>query len=841
MSVFRGVSGDGVHRRGELVRWSDLGAGFSDGFPVRKGPGRGRGTAGGRMVGDGAAERLWDEFRGLYVAAGSPTLASLVALGLQQRPPAQVADATLSGWLNRQNVPGLQSTRVFLALVAVLQGRAKTRGGYQPRPEGWWQQLLRDAQDERTAGQKTGRPRRQDGPAPAPGGRVGPGVRVADADLRRLGVHAAISVPGVRDEVPPEYVPRDVDAAEFGVRAKVAAAAQRGGFVLLTGGSSVGKTRCAAEAVRTLLPDWRLVHPAGPGEVAALAAAPSARTVLWLDELQRYLDGEDGLSGGMVRALLSPPDPMVIIGTLWPDRYAAYTTVPIPGNPDPRARERQVLELADIVRIGEAFSAVEQERARAAATRDPRLKAALESDGYGLTQTLAAAPQLVTRWEDSQTAAPYAWAVLTAALDAARLGARTPLTAGFLRDAAPGYSTSRQQAAAPADWFEQALAYATGTLHGAASALAPAGDGMGRVAGYTPADYLVQHANRKRHAECVPPSIWDAFLSHIRDPADAARLGESAENRLLYRYAIPLYREAGEVDDGRGARRLARLLIRRGDVGEAMQILRARADAGDREATIRLARLLARHGDMDGLRARADAGDEYAPMWLDALQAGHGDLDGLRVRADAGDQHAAWQLAEVLDEHGDMDGLRARADAGDQHAAMRLAGVLDEHGDMGEAVQILRAVGDALKNADDEKAVATPLDLLRFRADFGDEEAAMRLAGVLAEHGNLNRLRARADAGNEYAAMQLAKVLAQRGDLNGLRARADAGDQQAAWQLAKVLAQRGDLNGLRARADAGDQHAAGRLAGVLAEQGRREEAGRLRRFGLNVDGSIADA
>ena len=78
----------------------------------------------------------------------------------------------------------------------------------------------------------------------------------------------------------------------------MAAAAERGGFVLLTGGSSVGKTRCAAEAVKELLPDWWLVHPADPGEVAALAAAPPARTVVWLDELQRYLDGEHGMAGG---------------------------------------------------------------------------------------------------------------------------------------------------------------------------------------------------------------------------------------------------------------------------------------------------------------------------------------------------------------------------------------------------------------------------------------------------------------------------------------------------------------------------------------------------------------
>ena len=134
-------------------------------------------------------------------------------------------------------------------------------------------------------------------------------VRVGEADPRRLGVHAAISVPGVPDEVPPEYVPRDADTAASGVRARVEAAAERGGFVLLVGGSSVGKTRCAVEAVRALLPDWWLVHPAGPAEVAALAQAPPPRTVVWLDELQRYLDGEHGLTGGVVRALLNAPAP----------------------------------------------------------------------------------------------------------------------------------------------------------------------------------------------------------------------------------------------------------------------------------------------------------------------------------------------------------------------------------------------------------------------------------------------------------------------------------------------------------------------------------------------------
>ena len=409
------------------------------------------------------------------------------------------------------------------------------------------------------------------GPAGSPASDAGmarpPGaVRVSEADLRRLGVHAAISVPGVPDEVPPEYVPRDADADGHGVRAKVAAAAERGGFVLLVGGSSVGKTRCAAEAVRALLPDWWLVHPAGPGEVAALAAAPPGRTVVWLDELQRYLDGEHGLTGGVVRALLGAPGPVVIIGTLWPDRYAAYTAVPAPGGADPQAREREVLDLAAVIRIGAEFSPAEQDRARAAAARDRRLALALGADGYGLTQTLAAAPQLVARWEDARAADPYGWAVLTAALDAARLGARAPLSADLLRAAAPGYCTSAQQAEAPENWFEQALAYATEKLHGAAAALSPAGAGMGQIAGYTVADYLLQHASRERRSARVPASTWDALLSHIRDPADAARLADSARGRLLYCYAIPLYRLAADAGDGDAAWRLAGLLAERGDL-----------------------------------------------------------------------------------------------------------------------------------------------------------------------------------------------------------------------------------------------------------------------------------
>jgi hypothetical protein len=549
-------------------------------------------------------------------------------------------------------------------------------------------------------------------------------VRVRDARQRLLGVHAAISVPGVPDDVPPPYVPRDVDAAEAGVRARVTAAAQAGGFVLLVGGSSVGKTRCAVEAVKALLPEWWLVHLAGPAEVSALAQAPPPRTVVWLDELQRYLDGEYGLTGGVVRTLLNAPHPIVIVGTLWPDRYNAYTAVPAPGAADPHARERELLDLAAVIRIAPTFSPAEQDRARAAAARDRRLAVALETAGYGLTQTLAAAPQLVARWADAKTDDPYAWAVLAAALDVALLGARAPLSPDMLRAAAPGYCSGQQQAEAPDNWFGQALAYATHKLHGAAAPLAPAaGAGMGQVAGYTVADYLVQHASLERRDARLPASTWDAILSYIRNPADAVRLADSARSRRLYRYAIPLYRHAADIGNGYAAVWLAGLLAACGDLDEIVQIWRTRADAGDRYAAIWLAGLLAKYGDLNGtaqiLRGQADAGDRHAAAWLAALLAERDDPDSAQTlpgQANADDRYAAIWLAR----RGDLDGtaqiLRTWADVGDRYAAVWLAGLLAERGDLNGSARILRG-----------------------QADAGDRYTAVWLAALLAERDDPDR------------------------------------------------------------------------------------------------------
>ena len=140
------------------------------------------------------------------------------------------------------------------------------------------------------------------------------------------------------------------------------------------------------------------------------------------------------------------------------------------------------------------------------------------------------------------------------------------------------------------------MAYATARLHGTVAALSPQGTGMGQIDGYIVADYLLQHATRERRSARVPASTWDALLSHHGDHVDVQRLADSAEGRLLYCYAIPLYRRVADAGDGYAARQLAGLLHKRGDLDG----LRARADNGDPDAAVQLVGLLRERGTWTG-------------------------------------------------------------------------------------------------------------------------------------------------------------------------------------------------------------------------------------------------
>lgn len=629
--------------------------------------------------------------------------------------------------------------------------------------------------------------------------------RVREADPRRLGVHASIQVAAGADDLPP-YVPRDFDAE---LRTAVTAAARTGGMVLLCGGSSVGKTRALFETAGAVLPEWWLLHPADAAGVCAFAQAPTPRTVLWLDELQRYLDQPGGLPAGLIRDLLAAG--VVVLATLWPDEVADRSAPRVPGEDDRHVEDRELLKLARIIDVSATFSIDERRRAEQLAD-DGRIRIALEHADPGVTQVLAAGPELIRRWRHAPASECYGQAVITAALDARRVGARAPLTIDYLEAAAPAYLTPAQQATAPPDWFDKAIRYAVKPVQGAASCLSPVPVAMGQIAGYLTADYLHQTARTIRRTEAVPDPVWQALVTH--HPHDWYRLTDNAERRGQPEHAIGLYRRQASAGDVFAAAKLNGLLAERGRVGE----LRRRADAGDeyaakwlvdqgraeerrRQPEDRIAvELLIEQDQIEEairlLRQSADAGDVSAAIQLSGLLVEQGGLAELRQRADAGDMFAAARLTGLLVEQGLVEELRQRADAGDASAAVRLADLLVEQGLVEE---------------------------LRRRTDAGDSFAAIGLADLLVAQGRVEELRDRVDAGDSSAASRLADLLVAQGRLDELRQRVDAGDVSAAGPLARWLAEHERVEELRQRADAGDIHAAMKLVDLLAEQNRIDD------------------
>ncbi|MFM9443320.1 hypothetical protein [Streptomyces acidiscabies] len=630
-------------------------------------------------------------------------------------------------------------------------------------------------------------------------------VRVRDASPRRLGVHAAIQVSGVSGDLPP-YVPRDLDD-------RLRAALDAGRFVLLVGGSSVGKTRTLYEALLARLPDWWLVHPETPEEVSRLAANPGRRTVVWLDELQRHLGPSGtGLTASTVRALLSAH--AVLAGTLWPDEYTHRMARPADPNRDPYAEHRQLLGLADAFDVPSAFTPEERRRATEAAPGDERVRLALRDKDAGFTQILAAGPALVHWWEQ---APPYARALITAGADARRLGVHSPLTEDLLRSAAPGYLTGPRQARAPKDWFESGLEYATAELHGAASALVPVAGGIGVTVGYTVADYLVQEAAVRRRTEAGPGSLWEALAAEVTDADDLRRAADSAEARMLYGCEIALLRRTPE---GQERHRLAILLNRYGAGEEAIELLYEEVRrSGPRHwrTADDLAELLVEHDRVreaiDVLLTYENLDDEGRVETLTDLMLRIGDTDGaLRVLRTAADEfydyRAEEQLAEVLARRGedhDVEELKQRA-VNDRDAAEALARLHARRGDLAS----LRAMTD--------------------------RQAAVHLAGLLAGHGtpdDIAELRSLADAGDTAASAYLARWLVRQGqDEEAVRRIKDAfaygPDGDLVALLPRLLGDAGAVaDVLRSLPVFFRRDAARGLAGQYLEEGRAGDALRV--------------
>ena len=636
--------------------------------------------------------------------------------------------------------------------------------------------------------------------------------------------------------------------------------------MLVTGGSSTGKSRSLLNAVQASLPDWHILLPKDPAAVreAADTGKIPSRTVIWLDDtpVERFITAnEDGLSGADLHRLLEYRKPLIVIDSMWPSRYEALMARPSDSasrksSEDPSRDARDALSLArEPVRVGEQFSSTERERAQSLAYRDARLEVALQDTQFGVTQALAGAPALVRRYRDAESANPNAFALMTAAVDARRVGSNSPLTGDFLREAALGYLTDRQRPAldpqfigmAP-DQFTDAVSYLT-DFHFLPGNVAPLVPERGMVPGkasYAIADYLLQHVQQQRRNLPIPRETWDALLVHALNPGELPGIARSAESRLLYGYAERFLRSAVAMKPEIFWPSLSQWLLKHGRVDE----VRARADTGDDDAKRKLADWLARNNCANELRQRADLGDKEAArelaMWLSAS----GELDELRRRADAGDEYAGhWFFGSpndrdllfsarkthpahslcrrLVDRYYDLkriDKVRELANFGDSYARRRLSGWLIANA----------AIDELRRRADEGDTIAgrrlalwllkgRRIDELRKRSDAGDPNANRPLADLLVENGEVEELRQRADAGNSSAMRHLADLLVASGEIDELRRRADLGDKYMRGRLVHWLVKEGRIDELRQRADSGDRSARRRLAVWLAENNDVDE------------------
>ncbi|WP_326811017.1 hypothetical protein OIE62_23355 [Streptomyces scopuliridis] len=651
---------------------------------------------------------------------------------------------------------------------------------------------------------------------------------MAKADLLlQLGVHRAVETGPERLPAPlgsalPVYVPRDHDGTKLWDALDPEHPVNR--LVVLVGMSTTGKTRSAAEMARRRLGDWQLFAPADAGALLRwIEGNPRPRTVLWLDELRDFLAGGNGPSvAAALRRLLASEHKVLAIGTLWPEDWQTHAG----NNAEPHQGSSAVRELlgrAVRVDVPPQFSAMEWDRASEQGT----LAFAVESCSTTrkLTQFLAATPHLLRRYADAD---PYSKALLTAAMDARRLGYRALLTSRFLKHASVGYLDERSRVSPPRDWYARALRYATAEVKGAVAPLTPlrTSPGVGPADGFQLADSLEEHARSARSQVIVPVEVWDALVTAAEDPDDLESLGMAAQDRGYYRYMHLFCRPAADHGRDVALYLVMRNLEEQGRSEEAIALRIAAAEAGDTKQMEHLARHWEWEGRMDKAkevwRRAAEEGDAAAQDGLAGVLARDGDVTPAekwwRMAAESGHAQAMRHLAESLETRGlsrDAEHWWRRAiDAGDWWAAHRLTRLLTESGRAGEAVEVWRP-----------------------RAALNDTEAIVELARALEAAGDPYAAapwwQRAIDAGSTKAVFGLQYLLFRHGnteDAYGIVARAiAAGDTKVIEQLCKrnggdITLIRGVESGLRRACSAGSWAARDVLSEFLFADGRTDEA-----------------
>ena len=709
--------------------------------------------------------------------------------GVRRALPGLVGRSTLYDWLKGEHLPEdpgplLQVIRVCLDAA----GRSGSQLGDAPSTETGWLQLLAHAKQARSS-------------------RAGPEIgglvlaEMPERDALLYGVHPALTVRGAGKHAEahrllPPYLLRQHDKE---LRAGLLAARDGDSTVImLIGESSTGKTRACWEAIQTELPAWRLWHPSAPEDLieAIRAGRVEPRTVIWLDEAQRYLrnPGVGERAAAALQDLLHRPQagPIVVLGSMWRSHWVALTEEA--GQEHQAARA--LLQHRDVA-VPFAFTVHELAEAASQIGSDPRLAAASAQGGGRITQWLAGAPELTKRY---QRADEYSKAIVWAAIDASRLSPSWLwLPRDFLYEAAPGYldrsvwNTTRNGDS----WFTESLAELAKPGLGIPGPLEPHRGLPGQPPArdeYRLADILLEIGYTERAGYFPPGTFWDSVQRECGSPAVLVELSEAAAHRGRYRRKYQMLRAAADLGDSDAALNLAWFREGAGDKEGAESLFASAAELGNTRAMGRLVWYRERAGDKAGAERfaerAAEFGDNSALAWL------------AEDRERTGDIAAAERLAEQAASRGETDALAKLAKGqyyrGDRSGAERMYRRAFEYGNNDVVWQLA------------ELLPRQAVRLYRQAADRGDIRALGRL------------FESRQKAGDMAGMERLAQQAADLGDPSFWRRLANRAERAKDLTRAERLYQQA--------IDNGDKYAIMDLATLREKAGKREAADRLIEF-----------
>ena len=682
-------------------------------------------------------------------------------------------------------------------------------------------------------------------------------------DRALLGIHPSIPLPlGADASLSPDlplYIPRDLDAD---LRAWITVHYESGGFLLLVGPAASGKSRCAYELVHGMLADWPIFMPSTAAQLTEYFETnpPPRKLIVWLDETQKFL-GSDGLKVATVRHMLAVPCPVIIVGTMWPQRYDSFTASPDMDLGDTNQDSREILTmLAQRKDLLPGFSLAELERAGSLAMRDPRIAEAFGGSGsWSLIETLAAAPDLISRWLNA--ANPYGAAVITAGIIARRCGHPEPLPADVLESLAQAALTPAARGRATPQWFHSALTWARTPVRGSVAPLTPQASVPGVIVGDEVSDVLIQHAARDQSApgHVISDQTWLLLIDQAtpeacREIANVAYKQRKTHEAPITEQAI---QKAAESGSRSAMSNLGLLLAEQGRDAEAEEWYRKAADAGNTRAMSNLGVLLARQGkdaEAEEWFRKAALFRNTRAMFNMAVLLGNQGKDAeaeewYRKAADVGSAQAMFSLALLVAKQG-HDGeaeewYRKAIDAGYTSAMSNLGVLFDRQGKDAEAEEWYRKAIDAgdvgamsnlgvLLRKQDKDAEAE--EWYRKAADAGRAAAMFNLAVVLAEQGRDAEAeewyRKAAELGDADAMSNLGVLLRQHSkDAEAeewYRKAIDIGNVNAMFNLGVLSADRDNdaeaEEWFRKAAELGDVGAMSHLGVLLSEQGKDAEA-----------------